>query len=433
MPIGLHERCLDRLRQGLADLIPEFKLQNGWNLDRASLSGVLQLETSLPNNAELKATLERYVNETPLFDYVYGAISKELYDLEEFDSESHLIKLIQNPRYSDADALAARLIAGFEALPRQYRFTFQLNPKLCEHFRAQEHNLTDSIRLVRPSPEFAEQFPLSSGIPGRDRWLHGGGLLGLADQKEWNENSLYIQLELPGFVGKWTSTTPEESAVSVVKSILGTCLAIKAFRLRWSYSPTTIKKRAYIHEFIDDRWQLNDSMELDEALSSVLSDLVIDDINGTLDSDAKKSDFLLNRLMLLERAWSDEAVNERILLAGKWLLDSYSGKNELLSFVQATVALEILLGDKAVSDVVGLGELLRNRCAYLVGKTHAQRQEILEDFRKIYDIRSRIVHRGKDRLRQEERKLLNTLRWMVSRVIQEELERIERDAYRDRE
>lgn len=428
MALGLHERCLERLRQGLIDQIPEFKLQNGWNLNRASLAGVLELEKSLPNNAELQATLERYVNETPLFDYVFGELSKELHDLDNFDAESESARLIDNPRYSDAEALAARLIDGFEALPRQYRFTFKLNPELCYHFLAPEHKLTDSIRFVRPGPEFAEEYPLTSGIPGRDRWLHGGGLLGLSGPKEWHEKSLYIQVDAAGFVGKWTSTTPEESAVSVVRSILGTCLAIRAFRLRWSYSPTTIKARAYIHESLDGRWQLYDSLELDEALSNVLSDLVLDDLEGALDTDTKKTGFLLNRLTLLQRAWSDEAVNQRILLAGKWLLDGYSGKNELLSFVQASVALEILLGDKAVSDLVGLGELLRNRCAYLVGKTHAQRQEILEDFKKIYDIRSRIVHRGKDRLRQNERELLYTLRWMVGRVIQEELERIERDA-----
>ena len=428
MPIGLDERCLERLRQGLAERIPEFRLRHGWNLDRASLSGLLELEKALPDKAEIKASLERYINETPLFDYVYGQLSKELHDFDEFDSESMPSKLIENARYSDVEGLATRLITEFEALPRSYQFTFKLNAELCSHFHGPEYQLTESIRLIRPSLAFAEQFPLESEILGRDRWVHGGSLLGRADPKEWNEQSLYLQVESHGFVGKWTSTTPEESAVSILKSVLGTCLAIRAFRHRHAYSPTSIKQRAYIHEQIDGRWQLYDSIELDEPLSNVLSEIILDDLNGSLDTDPKKVAFLINRLKLLEKAWSDEAVNERILLAGKWLLDSFSGKNELLSFVQATVALEILLGDKAASDLIGLGELLRNRCAYLVGRTHAQRNEILEDFKKIYEIRSKIVHRGKDRLKRHERELLYTLRWLVSRVIQEELERIERNA-----
>ncbi|WP_198675607.1 HEPN domain-containing protein [Aliidiomarina sanyensis] len=369
-----------------------------------------------------------FINETPLFDYVYGELSKELHDFEEFDSESKQSSLIENPKYSDAEQLAARLISGFEELPRRYQFTFKLNSELSAHFHGHEYKLTDSVRLIRPNAEFTELFPLVSGIPGRDRWLHGGGLLGLVGPKELTGDSLYLQVESHGFVGKWTSTTPEESAVSVLKSVLGTCLAVRAFRQRYVYSPTTIKQRAYIHEWRDNRWRLYDSIELDESVSNIISELVLDDLDGTIDNDQKKRAFLTNRLKLLERAWSDEAINERILLAGKWLLDSYSGKNELLSFVQATVALEILLGEKTVSDLIGLGELLRNRCAYLVGKTHAQRNEILDDFKKIYEIRSKIVHRGKDRLKRHEKDLLYTLRWLVSRVIQEELERIERNA-----
>jgi hypothetical protein len=57
--------------------------------------------------------------------------------------------------------------------------------------------------------------------------------------------------------------------------------------------------------------------------------------------------------------------------------------------------MEILLGDKAASDLMGLGELLRNRCAYLISRNHAEREEILQDFKEIYAVRSHIVHAGK--------------------------------------
>lgn len=69
-----------------------------------------------------------------------------------------------------------------------------------------------------------------------------------------------------------------------------------------------------------------------------------------------------------------------------WLFDSYCGENELLSFVQATITLEILLGDKSESDKVGLGSLLKNRCAYLLGKTSKERNIILRVSLKKYMI-----------------------------------------------
>ena len=76
---------------------------------------------------------------------------------------------------------------------------------------------------------------------------------------------------------------------------------------------------------------------------------------------------------------------------------------------------------------LGLGELLRNRCAYLIGKSHKQREEVLADFRDIYDLRSKIVHRGKVRLHLKERSLFAKLQWMCRCVIQEEVQLLQKD------
>lgn len=116
-----------------------------------------------------------------------------------------------------------------------------------------------------------------------------------------------------------------------------------------------------------------------------------------------------------------EQAKRRIVLAAQWLFDSYCGTDELLSFVQAAVVMEILLGDKAVSDLMGLGELLRNRCAYLISTTYEERDTILRDFKAIYDVRSKIVHSGKKRLNMPERHLFAKLQWMCQRVIQTEV------------
>jgi hypothetical protein len=88
--------------------------------------------------------------------------------------------------------------------------------------------------------------------------------------------------------------------------------------------------------------------------------------------------------------------------------------------------MEILLGDKAASDLMGLGELLRNRCAYLISRSHDEREKILEDFKGIYAVRSHIVHAGKKKLNAKERELFVELQWMCRRVIQEEVKLLQR-------
>jgi hypothetical protein len=91
------------------------------------------------------------------------------------------------------------------------------------------------------------------------------------------------------------------------------------------------------------------------------------------------------------------------------------------------VALEILLGDKTTSDQTGLSALLRNRCAYLIGKSQAERTGVLKLFQEIYDIRSEIVHKGKHRLNFKEKYLFDRLRYMCRRVISKEIELLKAD------
>ncbi len=62
---------------------------------------------------------------------------------------------------------------------------------------------------------------------------------------------------------------------------------------------------------------------------------------------------------------------------------------------------------------------------YLIGKTSVQRSEILKDFKEIYDVRSHIVHRGKNRMSAREREHYGKLVWYCKRCIQEELKLIE--------
>src|SRR5207247_8863093 len=95
---------------------------------------------------------------------------------------------------------------------------------------------------------------------------------------------------------------------------------------------------------------------------------------------------------------AQHADDDRLLRAAQWLFDSYAATNPLLAFVQATTSLEILLGDKGLSDLMGLGALLANRCAFLIGRSRSQRDKIMAEFNRIYDTRSKIVHVGYPRL-----------------------------------
>jgi len=149
--------------------------------------------------------------------------------------------------------------------------------------------------------------------------------------------------------------------------------------------------------------------------------------DGHLKTDAAKAAWVKARLQDLAVAFSSGPKAEPLLLAAQWLFDSYAGRDELLSFVQAMIVLEILLGDKNIAEEIGLGALLRNRLAYMIGSSYRDRTELLEDFSSIYRVRSQIVHTGKHRLSSEERRLFLKLRWMCLRVMAKELELLKGD------
>ncbi len=120
------------------------------------------------------------------------------------------------------------------------------------------------------------------------------------------------------------------------------------------------------------------------------------------------------------------ANGKSLRLSARWLFDSHCGRDELLSYVQATVAIEILLGDEDADPDVGLTTLMANRCAYLVATTAKARAHILRAFRDIYKVRSKIVHRGKSRLNSKEVMLFNYLTALVRSVIDKEQRLLER-------
>ncbi|MBN9277161.1 MAG: hypothetical protein J0I57_05940, partial [Hyphomicrobium sp.] len=187
--------------------------------------------------------------------------------------------------------------------------------------------------------------------------------------------------------------------------------------------PNAQKSHFYAHKQSDNGHFLPEyRLGLDDPIERGLLGLSLHDLDGTLDSEERKLSWAEHTLGNMASAFAGLEKAETILLGAQWLFDSYSSRDELLSFVQAMVVLEILLGDKNASDKIGLGSLLRNRCAYLIGNSQEERTNILQDFNKIYSVRSQIVHAGKHRLTLEERSLFRRLQWMCRRVIDKEVD-----------
>jgi hypothetical protein len=112
--------------------------------------------------------------------------------------------------------------------------------------------------------------------------------------------------------------------------------------------------------------------------------------------------------------------DKQLLSAGAWFFRSLCGSDELLRLVQMTTTLEILLGDEKLSKKAGITELLASRGAYLIATSRLEREELFDTFKRIYDVRSRAVHAGENRLRGDS-EVLGTATSLCIRAIEKEV------------
>jgi hypothetical protein len=430
MSLKLHPECKKRLIEKTAKLLRSMNVTKGSILDLDSTLSLFQLESVLPKSGQIRELLKEYIGETPAFTFMSSRLLNSISDSLKYDAEAPTVPLKEIEQYKDTQAVAHRLVKDFESLPWAYSLTFEFPNDFGKLFSqtVKEYQLGDIARLVAPDVEFNEQFPLSKGgEPGAG--LLKTRLLGLFSPKQWHTNSAVFQINVDGFVPDSETCAPIERAVSMFKSFLGLGIALRLYKIgrNADWYSLYFQPSFMIHRRISTDWQFEREYKLDASLSEVCKNLLLDDVGGMLDTDEKKAEWILDKLTLIKSTFDLKQPASKVMLASEWFLDSCAGAHRLFSFVQTAVVLEILLGDKARSDLLSLGELLGNRCAYLIAKSHKERENILEIFRKFYEVRSQIVHRGKPQLGLRENYLLHQMQQVCSRVISREVELLAQD------
>ncbi|MGA7450061.1 MAG: hypothetical protein WBW73_01875 [Rhodoplanes sp.] len=432
MAIELHPKCKTRLIEVLTKGLPKIRAKNGMFIDRLSVISIVAVDSVLPESGRVREQLD-YVDELPLTQFVVETLDMELWELDKFDGDRPLVNLFDIQGYSDATAVATRLLDSFQTLPWQYQLTFTLPDeiKMLLEPELYEFRLGPNIRLARPGKTFKERFPLDSGNARRNQDIEGSPLLFYDASKPptWKVDALYLQVQVDGFVGQDGGSQTTVRAERLIRAFGGLGIALGLFVHRHKYIHGAARKtHYYVHRRnADGKWKPENRLEADDATDRGLRGLELSSPDGHLKTDAAKAAWVKARLQDLAVAFSSGPKAEPLLLAAQWLFDSYAGRDELLSFVQAMIVLEILLGDKNIAEEIGLGALLRNRLAYMIGSSYRDRTELLEDFSSIYRVRSQIVHTGKHRLSSEERRLFLKLRWMCLRVMAKELELLKGD------
>lgn len=382
----------------------------------------------IPRTSPVRRQLESYVDEFPLAEFALETLDRELYDLDRYVKDPARGPLTEIDEYRDAEAVAERLLADFQTLPWDYRLTAKLPDDVAAAFDPELNlfEISDDLCLWRGGVELERETPLEDLSEAAARRVRGRGLLGLmlGGGPKWDPEGLYLQAKVSGFIGPYGDSQPHRAATNRIKGFLGLLLATRAVQLKPRSFGASSKEEIYVHRQLENRFSGDNRLQLDEASSAVILRMTPFNNSGKMNDEAAKRTWFRSQLADVARAFSQDDVCSNLVLAGRWLFDSQADPDPLVTYIRSMVVLEILLGSQKDTQELSIGELIANRCAYLVGQDFRQRSEIMKDFKRIYAVRSQIVHRGKAQLTLEERGLLNKLQWMGRRVIQEEITKI---------
>lgn len=432
MAIALNKKCKDRLLELLPDAIKMIKVRNGHYLtDVSSILPFILPEQALPQTGKFRKLLESSIGHFPLVTYCADRISIDLEERFEYQTGDDEIDLTTFEGYEDPKLVADWLLEGFENLPNAYSVTFELPADVSKPLLLLDRGLkiSDEVTICPANERFQNVYPRNSENTGKQKRVNQSAnalsLLSMFNSEEqtWNEDSCYLSVEVEGYINRYGSTQPAVQATNIVKSFFGLCLALGLLKTEFKlHRMGQSAVSAFVHLVEDGERKLDGRFPANEQLNRTLRELTLIDLKKEYDNEKFKQGLVLNRLSLIQHVFRDRIANERLMLAAQWFFDGHARQDEMLSFVQTVIVLEVLLGDKADSDEMGLGALLKNRAAYLIAKSPKEREDLLSKIGKIYQLRSKVVHSGKHFFTPDERSLSGELNSICNRIFMREIE-----------
>ncbi|HEC3575693.1 TPA: hypothetical protein R2U62_001656 [Escherichia coli] len=142
---------------------------------------------------------------------------------------------------------------------------------------------------------------------------------------------------------------------------------------------------------------MNSSVHISESVGKFLHNFIF---NSEFEEGyiIEKINHSLQLMNAIVKDDSKEAL--RIKAAINWLVQSEITDDETMSFIQICMGLESIFGDDDYEG--GLTNILSDRCAYLIGNKIQERRFIKDTFKKIYQVRSKIVHGVRNHLSDDE-------------------------------
>lgn len=428
------------LKQSLKNILSNYKISKG----------LISFDEKTDNE------IDKYINEVKKHKKAWLGY-RELYGILYEQVSDYLSEHVEKRRETSGDlkdiitnegieSVSNRIIDYIESIPRKYFVYFEL-PSV-KGIGVKEINLTDDISLIERVDEndFSE-----IKIPVEEvSWLRTA--LGPYDNYSLSKGRLYIRIQTDGYSDGTLESSATKKAYSRFKQVF---LLAKLSKVLIETKETVTLGLGQVigsyfnnpQVFVVDAMELNAEKNYSISLPKVVSDYIskisinenilkpdkyefidvkFEDKVALTPNDIAKilKKRLQHAVKLLQSSDEDENVRP-IKTAIEWAFDSLTNDNETVAFIQSCIGLEAILGDENENHKRPLDDKLADRCAYLLGKKISERKELREDFIKLYDTRSELIHGRKAELDEGQRYFLRFSQRILSGIIWKEISYIE--------
>jgi hypothetical protein len=231
-----------------------------------------------------------------------------------------------------------------------------------------------------------------------------------------SDDQIYFQYRTSGFISDRTGPKALRPFYDDVRAFYGACLAFgfmtKLSMDLYGHSIRTIVNTKESKEGIY-RYSENPEGDILEASNKAyISPKKIPEISN------EEFDKLFDNIRMLFK--SEDC--QKLKTACIWLFRAHMNSRGMDKILDATIAIEVLLGDRESSDRIGLAKLMANRCAYSLGKSSKERKNLFDFFLDFYKLRSEIVHSGRLDISKSENQRVQRGIALAARLIRHEVE-----------
>jgi len=364
---------------------------------------------------------------------IFWLIKNSLDQLHQSHKDIGDFKFSEKISIGELDEAADKFINLLEGLPYEHFFYFRFPIKLPENLFL--ISLTNNVKIVRPKLAEKNSFVIPSPLSSLAEASLGKIPFSVDD------NDVFFKVKTLGY-----GDPAQTSAITILKQFL---YLVDASGLLTSKSWDRRDARL----FENNRYQIpsiegNDlqSFTLSSETALYISGLKLDNkkfegfepvkeneshtILGGLFGYKNFEDFFESKFIdgcrnFIKLQNEKKAVDrDHIFSAIEWGFDGNANPNETMGFIQICIGLEALLGDKDErkdQNQRGLTEKLADRCAYLLGNTPNERKKQADEFKKIYDLRSKLIHGVWPKVTDEQYETIMTAEYLLKCLVYKEL------------